>query len=463
MFRRLAAASGAALLSLLAFPVQSAVINVPGDHATLTAAIAAAATSDTILVTSNDTFAESINIDKPLAIRAAFGTSPRIAGSGTDPFVVKFSPGAQGSTFGSYDGGIIRINGDSFPGTNTLMNVVHFVHTAGLVTVERVKVEGHFNYTSANTAPPAGWKTRDSNEVFRIGTATAGAWGDVTLRYTEVEGGSHGIRIYTANNTNTLNVENCIFRVAQFGIRFAGSTNVNVDDSIFITENRATWPPLYYEGYFNRTVMINNSWFHTNGATNAIGAAARRGTATYSTNSVFSHNDTIATNSYLINMGSNSYSMSYHFDHCDLVSNSAQHMVVVAGTGANVGLRNLTFTNSNLINKGVGALVYLGAATHPGANGALIMQNNNQYNPNTTATQSIWPNPSPNGFTTYTVQTPVATLLPDYADPLAGNYTYTTPALLTAGSGGTPMGASLDYSSMSAGTVPVELSTFSLN
>ena len=450
---------GAAFSALQA---QAFVISVPGDHATLTAAIDAATTGDTILITNTAVYPESITIGKPLIIRAAANAAPVIAGTGTDTFVVKFVAGSQGTQFGAYDGGLIKINADSYLSTSTAIQYVQFQHATGLITMERVKIEATYNYHNNTTPIPAGFRQRDTNEMIRVGTGAAAAVGNIDLRYVEIKGGSHGIRLLNPNNGNILNIENCLISTAQFGMRTAGSTIVNISNSIIRTENLATWPAIYYDTGFNRPLTMTNSWLHTQGKNAAITSAARRANTSSFANSVFSVAERTQT---AMALGGNSYGENWTVDHCDIISSSTNHLIAFAQRGA-AGARSFNISNSNLVNQGVGALVSIvaPASTYTfGFDGAFVMQNNNHYNPNTTATASVYPNPANFGFTTYTVQLPVAALLPNYANRDAGNFTYTTPALLTAGTGSTAMGANRDYSTMAVGAVPVELAAFSLN
>ena len=83
-----------------------ATINVPGDYATIQAAIDAAVSGDLIVVAAN-TYAEAIKIDKSLNLQGAGAGSSIISGSASlDTFIVKI-----------YNGAVVDISGFTIDGT----------------------------------------------------------------------------------------------------------------------------------------------------------------------------------------------------------------------------------------------------------------------------------------------------------------------------------------------------------
>ncbi len=461
MFKQCASILAVAGFLAFAMPARAATITVPGDHLTLTAAIDAATTGDTILITNTADYAESLLINKPLTIKAAPDAGPRILGSGATGHVVRFDPGSQGSVFGDYDGGMIKLNGDSFDNTTLNMTVVKIAATTGTITLERVKLEGHYDYHTGDTGMPAGIKRRAANKMFEIGTSTAIQSCNVILNYVEVTGGSYAVHCLGASNVCDLKISNSIFLTKIFGLYPRQGHKLDVRDTIVTTSN-GSWAPLYWESSGNQDHVLANCWFKS--IPSAFTDVSRRAHSTSFSNCVFT---VTAGNAGAVTYSGNSFAgETGNFDHCDFYTSSTAPVFNFAkATSPNDGNRTLRITNSNLVNRRGSQLIGWTSATVPGfyKDRELIVRNNNMFTsvPLTLA-EMVRPNPV-DGFTTYSVEEPVARILPDYADPINGNFHYNNATLATLGDGGTALGARRDFTTLRLGAVPVELSSFGLN
>ena len=444
-FRTWAACCMLSVGAAAVLPAGAAEILVPGDHATLTAAIAAATAGDTITITNGANYAESITIDKPLNVRAAFGNNPTISGSGTDPFVVKIVTGGEGTRFGDAEGGAIEITGDSFDNTATKMVVVSIENAAGTVTLERLLIYGNFNYHNSTTGAVAPNKNRDMNNMVFLGGG-----GDIVLNFVEIAGGSWGLSFGTPGVVRSIYVNNSIIKSKNFGY-FVEDRNRTVSTNCIIMNFVPNWAPVYYNTGVNDVIIFSHCWL--NGASGAppVSIASRRAHDNYADYTIFSTTG----NSAAIALGGNSYGGErWHIDHCDFYSSSTVALIAIANAATPPGNRVVEVTNSNLVNLGEGGVI--STPTNASGDSLLRVHKNNYFTP---AAVRVGAN---GDFTTYTVDVPVATIRPDYVSVAVGNYTYSNGTLLTAGQGGTPMGSMVNIAAMRTGAVPVELSTFSL-
>lgn len=130
----------AALMLLAPGFSMAATINVPGDHATISAAVAAAANGDTVLITDSSIYAEAVQINKPITLMAAPGQSPVIRGAGeTASYIIRTVTGADGAQIGSNAGGRIILDPNAAVGPVRYLSPEHS-GGAGVVTFENLLV-----------------------------------------------------------------------------------------------------------------------------------------------------------------------------------------------------------------------------------------------------------------------------------------------------------------------------------
>ncbi len=434
--------SGLACLGMLTGSIQAAEILVPADQPSLVAAVAAAQAGDTITITNSADYVGPVDIDKPLFIRAAAGQSPKILGDTTQPYAIKILETAGGTQLGSLEGGQIQVNADAFDNTTINTTVIHVGNTSGTVTLERVRVYGHYNYHNSSGATPP-LISRDRNDMIRVGVSSTTPMGDVILRQVEVAGGSHGLRVVATptTNTSTLTVENCMLDSKNFGVRANGTIDMEFKNTTIFSES--SWSPVYYDTGQEGANSFTNCWLHAKGTSVVMNSASRRDHPTYFSRSAFTR-DGVGT---VLSMASTSYGNKWYFDHCDAVvpgdTGAVLNMATPHSQALGVGNRGVEFTNCNLINLGTGEIV----AASPVQEAFLIMRSNNQVSSHAT------PVVANNGFATYSVAAPVATITPDYGSWQTGNLIYQNQTLLTSDENGRALGSNYNFATMTSGNI----------
>ena len=100
-------------LVLTAGSVHSAEILVPGQQATLTAALGVATDGDTIRITNSANYDEGmLVIDKRINLVADVGQTPVVRATAVTDAVLQLNVAAAGSHIGSLDGGTITVDGN---------------------------------------------------------------------------------------------------------------------------------------------------------------------------------------------------------------------------------------------------------------------------------------------------------------------------------------------------------------
>ncbi len=415
-----------ALLTMAAVQAQAAELIVPTQHATISAAVQAAAPGDTIRVTNAGPFAESIVIDKAISLVADPGVNPVLTG---DPdvavtHVIRTADGAEGASIGSIDGGKFIIDQQNV--YRATLYAVRLDHSAGLVNIS--------NFDVVNT-------TGTTVGVF------VGSSGSSHVKFFNTFGaayGFHAVREIPAGATHT--VEYCRFlmaRASRGAVYLRGGTNLlNSANFTF----RGCEMESHYDGGAREALSIyggingllnfENCWIRqtqpTTPETNWMTVEHRPRDSSNPTASpivnysrcVFEHRNL----SRCINVraSNNSNGIRINIDHCDFIQeNSARACILVgSGTDRQINVTNTLFNNTH-------AHAFEGVET---AGDTYTISHVNANTTSPTATTFL------NATATNVVDPPQ---VPNYANPAAGNFTYTTPVLLTADSTGGPLGSML--------------------
>ncbi len=426
---------------------RAADLTVPGTHATLTAALAAATTDSTITIMNSASYAESLTIDKRITLKAAAGQSPTITGNPASFFVLNFMPWTGGSKLGDLAGGRINITGDSYDNTTTQSRVVWLQHTSGTLTVENVRVFGHYNYHTATSGAVAPNKNRDQNNMFTFGaTAATEPIGNIVMRNVTVEGGAYGACWRTRASASTVLMEDCSFDVQVFAIFIRGTGEYTFNRCTF-SNNQPAWGTVYMEANAS-TNRFNNCWTHAKGASPCVSLATRRVHQSYANRCAFTK---AGATGAVFTFANSSYGDQWLIDHCDVYSSTTTPQFNFAATQISAGnttdgMRRLEITNSNLVNE-QGPIVGGGLSNEI----ALIMRRNNIVSPTDPA---VMANPATAGFQTYQVEFGIFATFPSYVSRTTGNLVYSDIQLVRAGTGFTPLGSYYDFSTMTPGVMP---------
>lgn len=444
------------LLLAAAGSLRGAELTVPGTHATLAAAVAAAAPGDTITITSSGTFAESLTINKRLTLRAAAGQTPTLAGNGVTGHVIRYTGNCGGSRLGDSAGGRIIINGDAFDTAAAVLRTVWISDvtdpTAHTITFENLS----FHSNKINYGPDAGQPLpRDNQMHIFIGAAASPSApiSNLTFRDLSIEGGSNGIWMASSlvnNAGTTMLVERCRINARNFAFITSGAGNIHLLDS-HLTNFNASWAVLYYNTSTAGENRIERTRIRPLGNGAAFSSAARREHHTTMIQSVLEL-PTTGTQNMMVFAGTG-FGEHWTIDHCDLIANSPAALFTFGDPSAvaSAGNRGLSVSNCNLLNLSSGAgIVASGGIVR---DDYLIFRNNNIV----TAAQTLFPPnlPPPNNFAVHSIEPGPFELIPAYADPAGGDYTFTLPTpLVRGGEGRTPVGSYFNFATGRLGTPP---------
>ena len=445
-------------LLLAAIPsARAAELTVPGSHGTLAAAVSAALAGDTITITTSATFAESVTINKRLALRAAPGQTPTLAGNGSTGHVIRYTGDCGGSRLGDAAGGRIIINGDGFNTAAAVLRTVWISDVtnpaASTLTFENVS----FHSNRINYQPDAGQTLpRDNQMHIYIGAAASPAApiSNLLFRDLSIEGGSNGIWMASSlvnNADTTMTVERCRINARNFAFITSGPGNIHLLDS-HLTNFNASWAALYYNTSTAGENRIERTRIRPLGNAAAFSSAARRAHQTTMIQSVLE----LPTTGTQVMMAFAGTGFGEHWliDHCELLSNSPAALFAFSDPSSvsSSGNRGLIVSNCNLVNYSAGAGIFSGGSgvlddDH------LIFHTNNIVTP---AQIPFTPNAAPpHDFAVYSVEPPRFELVPAFADPAGGDYTYTLPRpLVRGGEGRTPIGSYFNFATGRLGTQP---------
>ncbi len=396
---------------LMAPSVRAAELLVPGGHATIGAAVAAASAGDTIRITNSAGYAESLSIDKSITIEAAAGQTPSITGDGVTTHVLRTLPGAGGAKIGSSSGGQITLNCQS---SATIAAIVSPQHPSGTVTFENLR------FQNINTATDLVIPSSSGNCTFREIASDGGARGfDLTAPSAATITGAQ------------LRLEKCIITnlAAEFLRQTGGSINLTIDQS-YIHSLFVVW-------YVTSTAAGNSftcnysflSNFPTNTSSGQGPGATCNLTNTPGVTIDWDHVAVVSNRHCLQIYGGNNWTLT--MDHCDLhgdIDGDSNHTILATNdaTGRTVSVTNTTFVSN-------GTSIGWGDADSNTSNDVSVTGNYNNF------VRARGPN-APAGANDIT--SPVT---PNYVAPATGNFLYTSPELITAGSGATPIGTMQDF------------------
>ncbi len=386
----------------------AAELRVPGDHATLGAAVAAAAPGDAILITASQTFLESLAWDKRLSLVAAAGVTATIAGDGTSPYVLKTLPGAEGSRIGSADGGAIVVNGDRCALPAGVVTLTHAGWSTEAVTIENVRIG--VGVTVAN---------RDDMALVYVPASN----GNIQMTNVTMEGGNLGFYLWGTSDGTAINLNNCRVKTRDFAIYYRGSRNdLRAERCEFESTANST---IYYSTSTVNAHVYSQCWIHSSATSPLIALASR-----YSHLSRFEL-CALASN-YVLAFYDKSYNEQIQFEHCDIVGSAAAGLIrFTKPLEDRPGNRLLQITNSNIVNPAGPAVSTTGAFQDieltADFNNALVA--------------GAAPFGTGDGFQTFAVTNAVGPVDPGYIDTLNGDYKYTNTYLKTADSRGGAVGS----------------------
>ena len=385
--------SSCCVLLVAAFAAESlgaAELTVPGTHETIAAAIAAAASSDTIRLTTAGPFAGDLVIDKAVTIMTNSGTTATIAG------VVTTADGAGGGKLGSIDAGRIVIDGGG-AAPASILGTGHSGTTP--FTYENIVVR---NITGGVVIAPGSPGYVDYNYIECTGGATQ------AIDYTTSASGAV-INVLRSRLTNTLSST----------MTPEGSAVLNASYCEF-SSNVINVVVVY--GFNGFTANMDHCWIPGAGATPTVPAIELR-TPTITLHLSYCTITRDGGNGIKLRINEHSNS-TLIMDHCDVIANNTQAFLIQQGTPQSTN-RTFSITNCNI--RGTAAFSY---AAGPSDTWTAFAYNNN-WSPTTGWPAGVTlglgnidggPDPVYNGIAT-------------------GDYTYQTESLKTAGLNGTPIGS----------------------
>ncbi len=393
-------------------------------YTTIGAALAAANTDDLIRITDSGTYNESLTINKRVAIVANVGFSPVIRGDGVTTHVLRTADGCGGAQIGAYGTGQIILD------------------PAASAVVVGVIVPGHTDVT-----PVVYENIVIQNLAAATNQINPHSSGANTFRYVEATGGAQMLKLSDAAVVNAqYRFERCRMRGMTFtgSIRMTdGSVNMVSEYCEFVTGGTAA--AFWYVTNDNPGTF---TWNHCIIREDVAGLTCM---LTDSVNIVMNYSYcTILSYRHCIQVFNPASAYTLNMDHCDLYGDydgadpantgSRRAPTILLNDAAG---RSVSITNTNILSNST-QFGWTESDVDAG-NDVLRVSNYNNYEapPNVNVVLGANDITSPSA------------VLPDYVDVVAGNFAYTTPSLISAGAGGTPIGSML-----TASAVPVELSTF---
>ena len=444
-------------LALLAagLPAQAATINVPADHATINAAVAAAGTSDTIVINNSATYSEALILSKKVTITAAVGMTPTISSATTTP--LQLDPGSEGTRIGSLAGGRITISGIgqstvitrttgstevvlenlTLESTATAGDIISVMGAGGSRTsVSHCTMDGK-NLTLRGymsrwlPAPHTGWMKFDHVRLQNIvqfpfwnySGASAAGWPvtpipvDVEVKFCELDGSSAYVAARSNYSTMLLNRNT--------------RPNLTMQDSLVIGTKGCLdmfWNPA-------------GTYDHADAAPTAVSVIER----TVFLQPALPAGATDATYD-VIRLGQHS-GWDVTIDHCDIVApdttfpRPAVNMQPIVGTHVNPTQthRSTTIKSTNIYTAGTGITVALTAGA---ANDKFVSDYNNVF-----STGAAYTGATPG------VNDVNPGVDPGYSNAAPGDVRYSNNSLKRAGEGNTAVGVNASYVDVLAGII----------
>ena len=291
-----------------------------------------------------------------------------------------------------------------------------------------------------------------SNEVFD----DALGYGVYVFRFLDVyNSGNYGVYAYYAAAAGVGSVyvfEHSRFITAKQAVlysRFFDGTAIFRYCELSCLANITYSSPIFIDRT-RQDLTIENSWVHKEGGQSCIVIGG------YYVHTITIKNSALVRPGGIpISAGQRSYGSIVSIDHSDIIGDIAADGVIryALPNGTTNGNRNLTITNSNLINPSGFGVNDFGARVDQ----AFVADRVNAV----VASTPFGTNPA-GGWATYTVTNILTPTTPDYASTSTGHLNYTNSYLMTADSTGGPVGSAGAFSPEQF-VVPVELSTFTLN
>jgi hypothetical protein len=397
-------------------------IEVPGDVSGIAAAIAAAISGDTVLVTDSNTYLEpQIVVNKQVTLMASVGEEPLVKPNapGLNPFL-RLNAGSDGSQIGSNEGGRIIFDGD---GTATRLCRALYLYPESVV-LENITLR---NPEDAFGEAILGWG------------AANGACGSLTVRDSLIDMMGKGQRAINLNFTHIDSVFT-FERTDIFGIKsgpgnedaFILGINAPADQggTLNLIETRVdghSWRGIYVfqnPAAPKWTINLTDSIIRARNNPAGVGVFSSSPLELNLVRSaIVSSNQSIYSFGNVNSPGDQGTSIS--IDESDIRSANTIPIQFEANPSGN---RSLTVKNSILSTGGVANGVFI-AALGPG--------DTTSGNNNNNATAGYF------NFSSTSDVTPSE--VPLYKDGNAGNLTYTNTTFLTAGESGGKIGTNFDF------------------
>jgi hypothetical protein len=415
-------AASAVATGLAVSPLQSLAVPlvlVPGDQATLPAALAAVDPGGVVRITDSGVYEGQIVFTKAgVTLEAAPGTNPTILYPEGGPSYLVYAN--QPVKIGSSAGGRITMDGGMRVGLTTMLNADH---GAGLVTFENLHVVGM-------TAPV--------NVIYpNPGTA------DVTVRDTIIDANfecQFPVRLDFVNPGDTLTFENvAVLGAASRGIftSSAGGGTFNLINSYIESVNTAMELTTGAGAY---TINITGSYIYSQFGNSSGGALyARSSPNLTATNSVFRCSGLDAYAIYLFTDGASTSGGSFNFTNCDIIGDGttfAALRLVSSPIGDTITIRDtnvmhLRATSRSLFGSpAVADVVTLDYNSLSGSRDGFPATQNVEYN-----------------------------IIPDYVSIPAGDFAYTDATLIVGDTQGDPVGSFTNFRGVGE-VLLVELESF---
>lgn len=230
-----------AVLALCAAQAAAATINVPGDYATIQAAINAASPGDTIQIAPG-TYAESLDINKTLTIVGA--------GSGTNPLVDTIIDPVTG--YGMY--------------IHQPVNLKDLRVTGATQGIRIQSVSGRLNFSGATWENIASSGNSERGVEIHNGTDVS----SMVIRDSEfVSNPQHGIRSASDVTVAGLVITDCSFNQNAYGLYLQGTiNNLEIAGSFF--NDNTQWGLYMSETGPISNVTVENSHFEGNASWGAV-------------------------------------------------------------------------------------------------------------------------------------------------------------------------------------------------
>ena len=469
--------SALAALSLAATTASAIERTVPGNHATIALALAAASDGDVIRITDSGVYTDQLVINKSVQIIADAGANPVIrrnddqAGTGAAVIV---TTGAQGGRLGSIGGGRITVDRNTDISSTIASREGIFVNgiaTGQEYTIENVYITG-FTTGAIAVGNLTGYST------------TVGNKGTLRINIVEIDGGhtatdyngaagQMGLRVLgnAANYTGTFILNRVLTHsLSSHAVKLNHSSTARLDDVTLIVDTCDL--NTFYGGAIDignaknvnlsvtNTFMLGGGYQGSWGAFRYSTAAAQGppgGTLSFS-NSVATVWPLAGIQCVLgIPTNSNADNITLNIDHCDLivrlgggntygVNTPATRNGITVGTGIN---RTLNITNNNIYGPEQSTTVTLAGIVLPASTASDVV---NIHHNNVFVSGEAYVNLTPGAGEV------IPGVDPGYVDVTNRDFRVTNPAILSASTTGTPLGTNRIFVNF----VPVELSAFGL-